>query len=102
MRLNKQSMMSLVLIVSVVATALTLVSVRQWNRMAFYEARQLKLERDDLAIEWRQLMAEYSTWRLEHNIEKEVRGAHDMQAPSTGNIYTIELAGKGLKAGGAQ
>ncbi len=95
MRWNTQSMVCAALIVSVVASALALVSVRQFNRLSFYTAQKLERERDDLAIEWRQLMAEYSTWRLAHNVESEVRGRYEMLPPTSGNIQTIRLASNG-------
>ena len=83
--------MTLGLVVAVVISALSLVSVRQLIRVEFYELLKLEGQRDALSIEWRQLLAEYSTWRLEHNIEKEVRGAHDMDAPESQRIQTIHL-----------
>ena len=94
MKLNTQSLLTLVLIVAVLASAIVLVSVRQMNRLAFYQVQKLERQRDDLAIEWRQLMAEFSTWRLEHNIENEVRGEHRMEPPASEQINTIYLAAK--------
>lgn len=91
MKVNSQTMFSAALVIAVVISALALVSVRQLNRVAFYESQKLQIQRDDLSIEWRQLMAEYSTWRLEHNIEAEVRGEHKMQPPLSDNIQTIHL-----------
>jgi cell division protein FtsL len=92
MKVNAQVVLSAALVVAVVASALTLVSVRQLNRLAFYEVQKLERQRDDLSIEWRQLMAEFSTWRLEHNIEREVRGEHKMEPPDNKQIQTIYLA----------
>lgn len=91
MRLNSKQILSVGLVVAVVVSALALVSVRQLNRVKFYEVRKLEHQRDELSIEWRQLLAEYSTWRLEHNIEKEVRGALDMEPPQSQRIQTIRL-----------
>jgi cell division protein FtsL len=92
MKVNAQLVLSAALVVAVVASALTLVSVRQLNRLAFYEVQKLERQRDDLSIEWRQLMAEFSTWRLEHNIENEVRGEYKMEPPDNKQIQTIYLA----------
>ena len=94
MKLNAQSIVALVLIIAVLCSAIALVSVRQMNRLAFYQVQKLERQRDDLAIEWRQLMAEFSTWRLEHNIESEVRGEHRMEPPASEQIHTIYLAAK--------
>jgi cell division protein FtsL len=100
-----QALISITLVLVVVFSALTLVSVRQLNRLAFYDLLKLERQRDHLSIEWRQLMAEFSTWRLEHNIENEVRGEYSMEPPAKGQIQTIFLAsrqGPETAGGGAQ
>jgi cell division protein FtsL len=105
MKINSQTLFSTALVITVVISALALVSVRQLNRVAFYDSQKLALQRDDLSIEWRQLMAEYSTWRLEHNIEAEVRGEHKMEPPLSDNIQTIHLRAQNTEqrtAGAAQ
>jgi cell division protein FtsL len=93
-KINSQAVLSISLLLVVVGSALTLVSVRQLNRLAFYDLLKLERERDDLSIEWRQLMAELSTWRLEHNIENEVRGEYKMEPPASKQIQTIYLASR--------
>lgn len=97
-KINSQAVLSISLLLVVVASALTLVSVRQLNRLAFYDLLKLERERDDLSIEWRQLMAELSTWRLEHNIENEVRGEYKMEPPASKQIQTIYLASRPVGA----
>ena len=93
-KINSQAVLSISLLLVVVASALTLVSVRQLNRLAFYDLLKLERERDDLSIEWRQLMAEFSTWRLEHKSENEVRGEYKMEPPESKQIQTIYLASR--------
>jgi cell division protein FtsL len=99
-KINSQAVLSISLLLVVVASALTLVSVRQLNRLAFYDLLKLERERDDLSIEWRQLMAEFSTWRLEHNIENEVRGEYKMEPPASKQIQTIYLASRSAGSNG--
>ncbi|MCP4011184.1 MAG: cell division protein FtsL [Proteobacteria bacterium] len=100
-KISSQAVFCAVLVLIVVGSALTLVSVRQLNRLAFYDLQKLERERDGLSIEWRQLMAEFSTWRLEHNIENEVRGEHKMEPPGSSQIQIIHLAaGKSKNATG--
>jgi cell division protein FtsL len=89
-----QAVLSITLILVVVFSAMALVSVRQLNRLAFYDLLKLERQRDHLSIEWRQLMAEFSTWRMEHNIENEVRGEHHMEPPAQEQIQTIFLASR--------
>lgn len=92
MKLNRQTVVFAVLVIAVVVSALSLVSVRQMNRLAFYDLLKLEGQRDDLSIEWRQLMAEFSTWRLAHSVEAEVRDQYQMEPPSSKRIQTIRLA----------
>ena len=99
MKLKAQSIMTVILIIAVLCSAIALVSVRQMNRLAFYQVQKLERQRDDLAIEWRQLMAEFSTWRLEHNIENEVRGEYRMEPPASEQIHTIYLASRASEQG---
>jgi cell division protein FtsL len=91
---GSQVILSFTLVLIVVFSAMALVSVRQLNRLAFYDLLKLERQRDYLSIEWRQLMAEFSTWRLEHNIENEVRGEYSMEPPAQGQIQTIFLASR--------
>jgi len=92
MKLKRQTVIFSALAIAAVVSALALVSVRQLNRLAFYDLLKLEGQRDDLSIEWRQLMAEFSTWRLAHNIEVEVRDQYQMEPPSSRRIQTIRLA----------
>lgn len=91
-QLAGQKILSWCLVAALVGTALSVVTVRQLNRASFYQAQKLQHQRDDLSIEWRQLMAEYSTWRLEHKIENEVRGNAGLNPPQSAEIKTIKLA----------
>ncbi len=84
--------LTIMLVSALLITAMAVVVIRQMNRVSFYQSQKLQLKRDDLSIEWRQLMAEYSTWRLEHKVEKEVRGAQGLNPPQGPSIQTIELA----------
>ena len=36
----------------------------------------------------------FSTWRLEHNVESEVRGKHSMEPPASDRIQTVYLAAR--------
>ncbi len=80
------------LLIVVMISALSVVVVRQLNRVSFYQAQKTQAQRDDLSIEWRQLMAEYSTWRLEHKVENEVRADRGLNPPQDERIRTLKLA----------
>ncbi len=76
----------------VVASAFSVVTVRHLNRVEFYQLQKLQAKRDQFAIEWRQWRAEKATWRLENNIEVEVREKRQMQAPDLVSIEIINLS----------
>ena len=48
MKINGQTFVSIALVVAVLVSAFALVSVRQLNRMAFYDVLKLERQRDDL------------------------------------------------------
>ncbi len=79
------------LILAVFLSALAVVSVRHLNRMAYVKSEQVNKQRDDLSIEWRQLMAEYSTLRLENNLEQKAYDEYQMTRPVAEEIKTIVL-----------
>lgn len=87
-------LLSVALMLAIFISSLGLVSVRHLNRMAYHDVRQLSGQHDDLSIEWRQMMAEYSTWRLDNNIKAKASAERNMVQPTTGQIKTIHLAGE--------
>ncbi len=87
-----QKWLTMGLILALLVSAMAIVAVRQLNRVGFYQSEKLQAQRDNLSIEWRQLMAEYSTWRLEHKVEKEVRGDSGLNPPQGEQLQTLELA----------
>lgn len=60
------------LAILIFASALAIVIVKNYNRIAFVESEFLQRERDILESEWSRLQAENSTLRMPGYIEKSV------------------------------
>ena len=60
------------LAVLIFALAFAVVTVKNYNRMAFVEAESIQHERDILEAEWSRLQAENSTLRMPGYVEKSV------------------------------
>lgn len=85
---SMQTWLMLALIVALLISALSIVTVRQLNRVGVYQSEKLQAQRDNLSIEWSQLMAEYSTWWL----EQEVPGESGLNPPQGEQLQTLQLA----------
>ena len=72
-------------------TALALVHVRHKNRVAFQELQTLQSERDQLNVEWGQLLLEQATWSVHHVVEKKASSRLKMMNPSTEQTVIIAL-----------
>ena len=68
MRLTR-AMMAL-LIVAVFLSALAVIDARNENRMLFARLQQLRQQRDQINVEWGQLLLEQSTWSTHARIEQ--------------------------------
>ena len=62
----------MVLVVLIFASAFAVVTVKNYNRMAFVESESIQRERDILEAEWSRLQAENSTLRMPGYVEKSV------------------------------
>ena len=60
------------LIVGIFASAFAVVTVKNYNRVAFVESEAIQRERDILEDEWSRLQAENSTLRMPGYVEKSV------------------------------
>lgn len=80
-----------ILLVLVIVSALGVVHVRHQNRVRFVDLQNLQTERDELNVEWTQLLLEQATWSLHHVVDKEARAKLDMIAPSADEIVTLRV-----------
>lgn len=79
----------LLLAVAVLLSALAAVYAKHHSRQLFVELEGLKTQRDDLNIEWGQLMLEQATWATPTRVELIARQRLGMTVPPTDKIVIV-------------
>ncbi len=79
----------LFLAVAVLASALAAVYTKHRSRQLFVELESLKAQRDDLNIEWGQLMLEQATWATPTRVELIARQRLGMTVPPSDTIRIV-------------
>ncbi len=77
------------LAVAVLASALGAVYTKHRSRQLFVGLEALKAERDDLNIEWGQLMLEQATWATPTRVELIARQRLEMTVPPADTIVIV-------------
>jgi len=77
-------------VISVLASAASLVYARHESRRLFIELQQLTSQRDDLNIDWGRLQIEHSTLALPARIEKVVRDRLQMRDPDPADVVIVQ------------
>lgn len=84
-------MRSLVLIglFLVAVSALSVVWMRHEHRLSYVAVQQAQEQRDQLNIEWGQLLLEQSTWAIHHRVEVEAGKRLGMVVPKPDQIIVL-------------
>lgn len=85
---SRQFWLTLMLAIVVLLSALALVYTKDANRRAFIEQQQLEQYRDNLHIEWGQLLLEESSWstaRVQHIAQARLA----MQVPKSQQVIVV-------------
>lgn len=77
------------LVAAVLLSALGVIDSRHENRMLFAQLQQLRQRRDQLNIEWGQLLLEQSTWSTHARVEQMATQQLDMQLPAHPQIVVV-------------
>ena len=77
------------LLVLVTVSAILVVYVRHQHRLSYVALQQAQKFRDDLNIEWGQLLLEQSTWAIHNRVETEANRKLGMVAPEPDRIVVI-------------
>jgi len=85
-----KSISLLVLIVSVMASAIAVVYSKHSNRKLFVELQQLKKNIDELNIEWGRLQLEEGAWSDHGRIEKIARTKLNMKLPGIDSVVYLK------------
>ncbi len=77
------------LIVATFLSALAVIDARNENRMLFARLQQLRQQRDQINVEWGQLLLEQSTWSTPARIEQVATRRLDMVMPQHVEIVVV-------------
>ena len=88
---DKLKLISLVLVIASLASAVSVVYSKHQNRLLFVELESLNKERDQMNVEWGQLQLEQSTWATDSRIEKIATEKLHMRNASYENTVIIKL-----------
>ncbi len=86
--------LNVVLMTSILASAMALVYVRYESRLAFAGLHALDRERDRLNVEYGQLLAERATWSLYDMVESEAGERLNMRRPESDKVVTLAILGE--------
>lgn len=79
------------LALAVVFSSLSLVYVRHQNRVKFVQLRDLETQRDELEIDWRELLIESRSVSKHHRVDKDARSVLGMNLPDPSNIIVVDM-----------
>jgi cell division protein FtsL len=82
--------LNLILVLVLVAAALSVVSARHQARKLFVVLQAEQGHARDLDVEWGQLQLEISTWLMHNRVEEVARGRLKMVIPQAGSIYVLQ------------
>ena len=84
-------MRSLVLIFTVLVTgsAIAMVYFRHEHRLTYVALQEAQERRDELNVEWSQLLLEQSTWSIHHRVEVEANNRLGMVVPEPDQIIVL-------------
>ncbi len=85
-----KSISLLLLVVSVMASAIAVVYSKHSNRKLFVELQQLKKNIDELNIEWGRLQLEEGAWSDHGRIEKIARTKLNMKLPGIDSVVYLK------------
>ena len=77
------------LLMAVVASGMSVVYAKFESRKLFNEIEKLRLQRDDLAVEWGRLQIELATWAEHSGVQEKAMRDLDMQMPVMQNIVVV-------------
>lgn len=82
---------NLILVATLVACALSVVSARHQARKLFIALQSEQARARALDVEWGQLQLEISTWLMHNRVEEVARDRLKMSIPDPRRIYVLQL-----------
>ena len=84
-----RGLLTLALSVSVIVSAIAVVTVQHKARRNFTELRNVERERDTLQEEWSRLQLEQSTWAAHDRVDGIARQQLDMSEPTGSSLFFL-------------
>lgn len=78
------------LVFSVVISAMMTIYSRHQHRIAYVALQEEINERDELNVEWSQLLIEESLWSFPHRVEKDATNTLSMKIPTEQDVVMVE------------
>lgn len=78
-----------VMLIAVFVSAMAVVYAKHQSRKLFVELQAMKVERDNMEIEWGRLQLEQSTWAAPSRIEGMARKKLDMKIPDSSEVVIV-------------
>ena len=79
----------LVFLILVTGSAVAVVLMRHHHRLTYVALQAAQERRDELNIEWGQLLLEQSTWSMHHRVEVEANKRLGMRVPKPDQIIVL-------------
>ena len=92
-----QRVIFVLLIMSVLGSAIGIVYAKHQNRKLFVQLQTLQLERDDMNTEWGKLQLEQATWGTHGRVERFAHGKLHMNVPTAGEVTMVISKGSRSK-----
>jgi cell division protein FtsL len=86
---SKYNIILIFLMASVLATAFSIVSVKDQNRRLVTELATLERARDELNVQWSQLLLEQNTWSAQARIQHIAQNNLGMGVPAVQKIAVV-------------
>jgi cell division protein FtsL len=90
MQLRGQNLLMLVLVTSVLLSGMAVVYAKYESRKLFSEMEKLRLQRDDMVVDWGRLQIELATWSENSRIQEKAIEKLGMQMPAMSNVVVIK------------
>lgn len=85
-----QNIMLLLLMACILSACIGIVYVKHATRQMFSELHQLQAQRDEMNLEWTQLLLEQSTLTSDGRVDTIARQSLDMHAPNTKEMAWVK------------
>jgi len=89
--INKRNIFAFFLILCVLVSAFSVVYVRDLNRTMFSNLQTMKMEQNNLHVQWGQLLLEQNTWARQARVQYVAQQRLDMVYPSQKSVVMVNL-----------